>query len=588
MNVTDSLLLGFWLSFFLIDHCYGSSALSCFNSYECAYLNWSDILQDIWYSNSTNSSADSPFSVNLNGYKSGINSRFIPDRNVRAQGVYSGSLSNITGKDNSVAECSSTLGCAKDATIQSVSIKCRGVTSCFESNIHNPIKKETTTLSCNGESSCGNSDIFGYKTVIGYGAYSLAHSRIKSRFTESQLQVILIGLNAGYGLTVECLFGMNCDIICYGNACVNLTLICLGGCTYYIDCSNTEAKYCPTFDNNTKSAFMATETELVTIYKDNNDSERLTTLGEVYGFRDDAFMADFSMNRDVLCGSVANTTNDSMSVIIDDTDSYLQNRIKPAVVYQSYYVGDVCIRAYKGSYKAHGISIYNSNSSNVFDTSINGINVLCSAAESCSGIKNGTRGIELSENSDLYCSGDGSCQNSVINGVPGANTIHCGGTTACKNSSITNGSTVYCSGGQSCADSVIKGVNNVYSLGADSIANAVIYSPTAATAGNATVASSRRLADEYSSVLNIYMYGVTYAYVSMDIFCLEGDTCTIECIFNTSCNGINMYCDGNCTVVCDDDYNCPDVTYGSSVIFYLCFFFHFFCFLDLFRELYNT
>ena len=144
-------------------------------------------------------------------------------------------------------------------------IWCGALLSCaFVRNLHNP----QGVVSCAGEQSCRGSTITLEDTTATLERHmecwadrSCMDANVTTR-DKTTLRGHLSGLNgvfysdddtvkyefsgshSGYNATIVCGVGHNCNVICYGNGCNKLTLVCSDGnnssCTFDVDCTYAE------------------------------------------------------------------------------------------------------------------------------------------------------------------------------------------------------------------------------------------------------------------------------------------------------------------------------------------------------------
>ena len=99
------------------------------------------------------------------------------------------------------------------------------------------------TIECSGTRSCQDSTITGAPNIIGYGTRSLANALISSGGLGDTVSMNFYGYGSLDGATITCELGDICNINCYGNACANSELICIGVCT--LNCDESDCDNCP-------------------------------------------------------------------------------------------------------------------------------------------------------------------------------------------------------------------------------------------------------------------------------------------------------------------------------------------------------
>ena len=107
---------------------------------------------------------------------------------------------------------------------------------------------------------------------------------------------------------------------------------------------------------------------------------------------------------------------------------------------------------------------------------------------------------------------------------------------SCTNSSIMMGGFVFaCGGVYSCSNSITSPTTAVFvaGLGAYSLSNSTIYGP-----------------NNTETNMHITLQGY-YSGYNLIIFCYQNDICNVTC-FGNSCFNTFVYCDGICSVECDN------------------------------------
>ena len=164
------------------------------------------------------------------GYYSCAHSTLIETNNAKCSGSFSCyGVSRINMTTNSFdLTCSGLYSCANVDSIghyseeSSGSFNCDGELSCFGS-IFESLKG--STLSCNGDRSCLNSNVtLNQSAVTAYGYLSAANSTFK--IGDSKSDISFFGMESGKNTTVICSgTNTNCTIYCLNNACDELQLI---------------------------------------------------------------------------------------------------------------------------------------------------------------------------------------------------------------------------------------------------------------------------------------------------------------------------------------------------------------------------
>ena len=191
----------------------------------------------------------------------------------------------------------------------------------------------------------------------------------------------------------------------------------------------------------------------------------------------------------------------------------------------------------------------------------NDTDIVCSTREGCVGIE-GTSNIStaIPYNSSVYCNGYGTCRlNTIvanINDKSSNNRVYCGATRSCYSSTIYYATRLYCTSGSdswggSCEEAQIYQTDNVYFTSLHSGKGAAIYSSGVGS-------------------LNVFLLSHLAA-PNLEVFCEDGDFCTIECGVSGACNNDTIIrclstTSVNCDVICDESsgVDCPMVIATST------------------------
>ena len=129
--------------------------------------------------------------------------------------------------------CNGLYSCAfvNDIMTASGSVLCCGELSCFGSTIDITDEDDNQYVMCSGDRSCANTLIYVRKYIYLRG--NLAAENAVFETSESGATFYFYGGNyAGENTTILCGNGHTCNIVCYGNACNNLNLVCKSSCTF--------------------------------------------------------------------------------------------------------------------------------------------------------------------------------------------------------------------------------------------------------------------------------------------------------------------------------------------------------------------
>ena len=105
--------------------------------------------------------------------------------------------------------------------LRAQSIVCSGSNSCENARL------EGDKVKVYGMNSASHSGIYASQ-VIGYGYYSLQFAEIDT-MTVAELDVSLFGHNTGYGATIICRSGTDCQLKCKSSGCFGTTFLCITG-----------------------------------------------------------------------------------------------------------------------------------------------------------------------------------------------------------------------------------------------------------------------------------------------------------------------------------------------------------------------
>lgn len=367
----------------------------------------------------------------------------------------------------------------RDSTISNVvNSFCYGSNSCYNTSI-----TISQVVVCDGDNSCSSgqisiTDCTGDCIVEGIGAYSLNNAIIDSGTNGDSLYVELAGFFAGYGATIHCLSGSDCTIDCYGNACMNVNLMCDGGSSCTVLCDDSDSVACP-----------------------NGEGSGNSNVVDFY---------DYQLLLDVLAvNAMINEDCDDDTGIISNINECDDGNQCTSQIFDSD--DSICCR---------GAGTCDNNGNIV----TNGEFVTCSGYYSCD-----SDDTPIEADKYIYCSEYLSCYQGVLKTINHTGTIVCG-QRSCPRATIYDAKELFCNGGfRSCFNTSIIGVKNIYALGGD---HPMRYS---------TIISGTGSNDDSNNETEIYCNGngtichiecgVNSACSSSDtnIFCLNGGNCTVYC-----------------------------------------------------------
>ena len=302
------------------------------------------------------------------------------------------------------------------------------------------------------------------------GAFATYGSTIESNGND--LVIYAQGYYSAFGAVINCTAGVqdNCYVYCYGNACVNLTLICPEETTATKICSMTEYDY---YNENTTNG---------TVYKDNYS-------GNLYKFGIDGMVNkinnmtyEFDTNFSIFVPELNNINGKAM---LENKINYNKCNLLAAFDFATYHNSKLTF------------NIDNNNNDNKNE---NENNICCIASYAC---QNASITIDKDSNSDsnsnsnfdynynLYCHGLYSCQwislatparNVYVEARSGAEEsiinftgmAICSALEGCYNSKINDGKLLVASGYLACWYSKISNVNTIIGIGYGSFEEATI------------------------------------------------------------------------------------------------------------------
>lgn len=349
-------------------------------------------------------------SLNISGYKAASS----VDGSITVQPSVSGciicdgdsacaSTSHITWIQDHLAtlQCGGASACSNIPQITTSSQKestCLGAFSCGASTLID-IDAKQSYLACSGDASCAYSDISGYVSVFGTGAFSLQNASIRSGVNQTSMEVYFNGAHAGSGTTVFCSEGTVCSIYCRGTGCIGASFMCdsVGGTNCIFD--KDESYIAEQFEYDTRELLieanlLCDDAKLQNLTFD-VAADSSTTLGLW-------ITVDASNDAAICCRGQRACQNAYIEVADATSDEHA-----------------VLVTAAQGAYSAQHIK--------------NQGPVLCAGRHSC-------EEAHIFTKSTVYCLGEHSCLNTRIHG---AQSIVCGGGLSCMSVRVySNGSDV--------------------------------------------------------------------------------------------------------------------------------------------------
>eukprot|EP01084_Bolivina_argentea_P302559 522263_1 len=291
-------------------------------------------------------------------------------------------------------------------------IHCVGSNSCEYSNlIGDP--QVTNKIYCSADRSCNYAYFEGIQQIYIRGSYA-SNGAI---FNTSGLNTVAISFRghlSGFGATIICYLGTQCDIYCYGNGCFMLYIQCAQPCNIIKGSVNTIVP--------------------ITNLSDLN----VSTFNKLYN----------SVSNEIICNGIGVTN-------IFDNWQHVSGNI-------TSHQEPICCRGDSSCANAENIQLNGTD----LETDI----ISCSGDYSCYGLSLRITNI----NSVVYCTGSYSCYGRNIY----AKDVYCLGQRSCSDSKIYYAENVYCGGYRSCHGADIYTNNNnanIYFLGYNSGGAADIY-----------------------------------------------------------------------------------------------------------------
>ena len=142
------------------------------------------------------------------------------------------SLLSVSSSSSGYVWCWGLSSCAKAGIILTKygGIECSGERSCAETTMIN--LQEVYGIYCRGDSACAHSTIIsvGYHTMDSNLAAFNTTFIANDTYATDENQYLFFGFQSGYNATIICNnHEYGCNVECYGNGCVGLTLECVNG-----------------------------------------------------------------------------------------------------------------------------------------------------------------------------------------------------------------------------------------------------------------------------------------------------------------------------------------------------------------------
>lgn len=172
-------------------------------------------------------------------------------------------------------------------------------------------------------------------------------------------------------------------------------------------------------------------------------------------------------------------------------------------------------------------------------------------------------------NNPICCRGDNSCSSDreIVQNSPVQDAVVCSAPNSCYPAPITSTGPVLCDGMVSCYVGRIATSNDLYCSGTYSCQMTTITGPTNVycTGYNACAFNTQIVS---AGDINIYLLGFGAMHAGFgqpDIICNANDNCLIYCGGLQSCDGLQVWCYGECDIVCDETTtHCPIVNVTST------------------------
>lgn len=392
--------------------------------------------------------------------------------------------------------CAGLFSCAFVDTIYNYwgSISCRGELSCFNSNVYFGSSSLYKSIYITGDHAFSKSTLLnGYNHRV-YASFGAQNATFIS--TVNNTMFYMFGNYAGYGATIICGSGLDCNIYCSGNGCNELNLICNGtsrfSCNFVVDCSSAQqSNICPngyTIDQLQFQVPSLMDVKLSTI--ENSYNACLTTnavnCGDFYN-SECVSASGVGVGGAVCCTAWGGCYRSSYpittrGIALNSNSTVIDQTAIRCDAFQSCFVAKLTAQDGGNVYlTAWGAGDY--STLKVVETTVE-YNIICSGYQSCSqtwvSIVNGFYVRKVLQNAlNVICTGSDSCSGadminihyaylygvssgelSTIENVFGS--VYCSAFTACSNSTIQNvKENVFAGGYKALSFSNISNVTNV-------------------------------------------------------------------------------------------------------------------------------
>ena len=403
----------------------------------------------------------------------------------------------------------------QELIVDQATLQCDGSASCANvGSIYVRGYSYSYEVLCYGDFSCANSVFQDTQVIWGYGAYSLYNTYFNFSETRTNVSIWYSGSYSGVNSSVICNSNgvINCQINCDSNACDGVKLLChpqIGNCSEFtLRCWSCHQDKLPSY----YLYYSNNNTMIPFDIKNDSNSKDKHGIFKYY---------QISENRNVQCDSQSSYVYDDYNMSLNEAET--QNPDDNSVIcFRGYYTG-------------------------IFDTIST-----------------------LGDESDVVCSGQGSCYGAAINVNGYGSNVFCLGNNGCIYSTVINGTndknnTLYCGGKNSCRATDIYNFEHVYITGASACANCDIYGSRNVYFVNYEGGLSSTISSDGNGEMNVHFDGYGSGQ-SVYVECVMGATCNIYCLTNYACDSsteVDCRKGTQCNVHCDEAMGCP-IVYNTT------------------------